>query len=348
MCVFCTLPSKKLSKMTINFDIDWYGIENRRSAICDYIELMSIHGIDISFGDLADVIRDAGWIGKLNERMTNGNGDDFDQDTSQEEHDIDLATTLDEASGVVENVLPIIHERLSILGDLYPFAIRNHRGNHILGFNAPSADPGMYLSLLSIAVGHTAGISDSSFLELLPKAPSAIFEESVALTLNAKGICTSNLGARARSTNFSIALRESCSEVGIDADARRSIHRKLARDEGCDTISNLWPNDTRAGGIYLAGQATCSKSEHWESKLSKVPTNSLRRWFDREIAPLAYLSVPHHVQSDTLRYLVSLEGTRDVLDRLRLTLVDRQLSQAELDIINAVKQLEITPLYDLI
>ena len=347
MCVSCTLPSKNPLKMTISFEIDWYGIENRRSAICDYIELMSIHGIDISFGDLADVIRDAGWISKLNERMTEGNRDDFDHDTLQEEHAIDLATTLDEASGVVENILPIIYERLSILGDLYPFAIQNHRGNHILGFNGPSATPGIYLALLSISVGHTAGQSDSAFLGLLPKAPSDIFEESVALTLNAKGICTSNFGARARSANFSTALRESCSEVGIEADARRSIHHKLAKDEGCDTISNLWPNDTRAGGIYLAGQATCSQSEHWKGKLKEVPTNSLRKWFGREIAPLAYLSVPHHIQSDTLRYLVSLEGTRDVLDRLRLTLVDRHLSQAELDIINAVKQLEVIPIYDL-
>ncbi|WP_419848552.1 hypothetical protein [Candidatus Poriferisocius sp.] len=328
---------------TISFDIEWYGRDNRRSAICDYLELMAIQGDQITAVDLQDTIRDANWIGKLNERIVTSYELASGRDTHPGEDDnSDLSQSLDDAEVASDNILTILQERSQILGNVYPFKILVDE-SRLVTFDDNLGRHRIYLALLCITVSHTL-YHDSNMDIQFPHLPSDVFEETLATTLNRRGILTSNLGLTSRGSGFASALRKSCDEIGIKADPYGAPFRKHANDEGCDTVSNLWPHDTRVGGTFLAGQATCAKSHEWKDKLKDVPVGSVRDWLRRRMNPFCFLSVPHHVQLDTLDFLIGKHNNVDVLDRLRLCFVERGLMDSEKQLIDATLSLQVSPI----
>lgn len=329
----------------INFDIDWHGPYNRRSALVDFIEVAALRGHHFNVGGLADTINDCEWYGLLGERIRDADHHEFDdeQDGPEDEDyadELDLPERLALARERAQDVVAVLSERATVLGDSYPFRL-DPDGVELLRYDSDVAD-GPYLALLCLAVCHACDVRVGD------QRAAFTFEDSVELTLNARGLATAALGRRSRGEgSFEDALRDACSEIGAVADPARSAWRRFANDEGSDTVSSLWPQDPRLGGFFVVGQATCAKSSSWARKLKEPPRNKWRKWLQREIAPLSILSIPHHVESDALAYLYDMEEGRDIVDRLRLATVNRHLSADEVTAIRLVRE-ELDLSFDLV
>jgi len=301
----------------IEFDIDWYGTYNRRSAIADYLELMALGGNNKSKEDLSDIIQDgANWVTLLNESIAYSEPENRIED-DREFDDTDLSLLQSEVETRVDDVQNVLRQRRDLLGDRYPFELDTDDGFMVC---VRSTEHGPYLALLALTICHASGVFG------LPRLPAYLFEDYLEESLNSYGLKTCCLGSRARKGGkFQDTLVDACRVVGLIADPGKSPHRKRANEEGSDTVTNLWPDDPRLGGVQFVGQATCAKSNSWKSKLMEPPVGHWEEWLLRKLAPIAFLSVPHHVEEATRSYLVSVDRKRDVLDRIRLAMVDREL-----------------------
>ncbi len=311
----------------IEFDIDWYGTYNRRSAIADYLELMALGGARVSIEDLADRIRDSGWTLLLRDKITDGDPETRDHE-SVEFDDTDLAESQDEAMDRADDVRNVLLQRKQLLGGRYPFEVDT---NGYLIEYTNQIPQGPYLAFLAITICHASGIDG------LSRLAAYVFEDSLETSLAATGLATSCLGRASRESNdFATTLVDSCARVGLTANPALAPYRTFANEEGSDTISNWFPQDTRVGGIQFVGQATCGKSNSWKAKLMEPAVGHWEDWLGRRLAPVAFLSVPHHVEEDTRSYLVTVDRKRDVLDRVRLSMVNRALSGDEIVAIQTV------------
>jgi len=317
----------------INFDVNWYGTYNRLSALSDCLELLALRSSCLTEADIADGIRDASWTSLLKTRMSHGDaGLPFVE--SEDEYETDLAQQQSDSREQVGNLMSVLRQRKDLLGDLYPFHVG--KDDYILQRIA-EPERGMYLVLLALTVGHAAKIQG------LPRKIPYIFEDALEASLQACGLATSCLGKAARlKSNFSNTLAEACNEVGLRSDSSRAPHRKFANEEGCDTISNLFPRDTRSGGVQIIGQATCAKSDDWKKKLMEPPIGSWRKWTFKDLPQFAFLSVPHHVEEDTRNYLVQIDDARDVVDRVRLAQISRAPSSEELCVAELVFESDVS------
>ena len=318
----------------IEFDIEWYGAYNRRSALCDYLELLALQDKSIGNSELADMIRDAGWTTRLNDLIVDNSDEEPD---GQEE--TGLSESLDEADIASEDVLAILRQRKDILGEYYPFHMDS---SHKLMKRDGSDIRATYLAYLTITVCHTIAWISPELKEAIPHKPFDVFEMSLAKALNSCGISTALIADyRQNNRDFPETFSRACNSVGLTASLSSAPYRKSAIDEGIDTLSNLWPKDTRVGGIQFIGQATCASSNEWRAKLHEAPVGLVQEWLGRGNAPVPFLSVPHHIQQETLNYLINIDGRRDVLDRLRLSLIDRELLSEEQELIDALIAMEV-------
>ena len=315
----------------IEFDIEWYGAYNRRSALCDYLELLALQGKSIGSSELADMIRDAGWTTLLNDLIVDNSTEEPD---GQEE--TGLSESLDKAHIASGDVLATLHERKDILGEYYPFYMdKSHKLMKRDNLNLCAT----YLTYLTITVCH---IIFQRSPETIPHKPFDVFEMSLAKALNSFGIPTARIADhKEMGQDFPETFSGACNDVGLTASFSSAPYRRRAVDEGIDTISNLWPRDIRSGGIQLIGQATCASSAEWRTKLSEPPVGLVQQWLGRGISPIPFLSVPHHIQKDTLSYLVNRDGRRDVVDRIRLSLIQRELLPEEQDLIDVLLAMEV-------
>lgn len=321
----------------IEFDLDWYGPYNRRSAVCDYLELMAMAGESVSRAKLSDAIRDSSWTALLADRVQDSDRDTRDATLDVERDDTDLADDLEEADIRASEIAMVLYERQDLLGSAYPFTVGDD--GYGLTYRGLGDDTGPYLAFLAITVAHAAKLVG------LPRNPVYIFEDSLTSTLNALGMPTACLGAEARlSRDFPTTLVRGCQRVGLVADPSRAPYRTFANEEGCDTITNVWPQDRRVGGVQFIGQATCAKSTDWKAKIMEPPVGHWEDWLQRKLSPIAFLSVPHHVQDDMRKYLISADRKRDVLDRLRLALTSRPLREEEFTAIACIERSTFRPL----
>ncbi len=320
----------------ISFDLDWYGTFNRRSAVADYLELLAIGGVTISKESLADQIVDTtGWLAKLGDRIQDS--DPEDRGPEPDGDDTDLSSTQAIAAEYANNIEQVLRERADLLADRYPFEVG--KDNVVVSFRGDSSFPVPYLTLLALTICHAASV------EGFPEAPAYIFEDVVAAALSARGLPTACLGRNARGAGgFAATLKSSCAEVGLDAYPAEAPYRVFANEEGSDSISNWWPEDTRLGGVQFVGQATCARSTEWKKKLMEPPVGHWEDWLQRKLAPVAFLSVPHHVEDDTRHYLVTADRKRDVIDRIRLAMVDRDLLATEIDAFERMIAQNLEPL----
>ncbi len=302
--------------MGIDFDVDWYGTYNRSSAVCDYLELLAISGLAVTKPDLADIIRDSGWTILLRSRIQDSEVEDRGEEPDDD--DTDLVEALGEADDHATAVVNVARERRNLLDDAYPFEVNDD--GPVIRFLEVTPDESPYISLLAITVLHASRVTG------LPQAAAYLFEDVLTATLNAAGLCTDNLGRHGRGQGvFAAALKHSSATVGLTADPDAAPHRVFANEEGSDTISNLWPHDLRLGGVQFIGQATCARSNDWKAKIMEPPVGHWESWLGRKLPAIAFLSVPHHVQSGTRDWLVTADRHRDVLDRIRLARVPRVL-----------------------
>lgn len=305
----------------IEFNINWYGTYNRHSAVADYLELLALSGVSLTKPDLADLIRDSGWLSLLEARIEDSDAAVRGPEPGEID-DTDLPETLGLASELADDVVNVLLERHDLLGDRYPFRLMESEA--IVRLSAPESVHDPYLGLLALTICHadrTAGLT---------RPPAYIFEDVLTDILSSVGIRTACLGDLSRSgTGFDDTLTRACEMVGLSANPAAAPYRTFANEEGADTISNLWPFDTRTGGVQLIGQATCGNSNTWKAKTMEPPRGHWESWLGRFLPPFAFLSVPHHVQSSTRNYLVTVDRGRDVLDRIRLAVVDRELLHEE-------------------
>ncbi len=290
---------------------DWYGTYARHSALADYLELASIAGYVYAREDLADLIRDSGWTNRLRERM---------HDTSQDGYvDGDLAAENDEASLRAGETIELLVERQEMLETRYPFDLDDRLRLEFRG-RSDQTDP--YLAILAISVAHATKLDT-------PVKPFRAFEQTIVDLLNEYEWPTANLGSRERSGGgFAEVLREACAEVGLQARPEESTYRTFAHDEGTDTVSNLWPSDSRPGGVQVVGQVTCARSDQWDRKMSEPKPKQWSRWLGTYLLPASFLAVPHHVEHSSRTYLLQ-RNEADLLDRLRIASVKKGISAAE-------------------
>lgn len=303
----------------IEFGIDWYGSHARPGALGDYLELLALKDVTVSAETIADVVRDSQWTRLLWETIApEVEPDRLAADEAQEESD--LAESLDTAHEAVRFVLAELRERQDVLADAYPFRVSASSGT-VLERRSEVTDWCPYDALLLLTIAHASEVEtdDISLTDL--------FERVVEDSLRSHGLDTARL--HGSGTDYASRATEAARRVGLTIDTSRSAHRRRAIDEGTDLVSNLWPTDPRRGGTQLIGQATCAKSDEWEPKLTEPKPAHWRDMLGSNPTPLRYLAVPHHVCDDYRRYLLGREDHADVMDRLRLALIERPILDDE-------------------
>lgn len=304
----------------IDFQLDWYGSTARYSALCDYLELLASRGTHVSEDDLADIIDDSDWRRYLYSQFS-GTGSVIPEDSSK------LSDIQDESRELARVAVAVLEQRAELLKSSYPFRVG--QGRYVLAAHkATRYSP--YWSLLAISIVHA---SSSSSVQL--QSVRTLFERVVSETLAARGVPTARLSEYG--LTFKDRVESACEKVGLDVSVGSASHVSAARDHGTDTISNLWPDDDRLGGIQLVGQATCAKTHYWEAKLNEPKVGLWQRWLGTNMAPIRFLAVPHHVQPDFWIHLQEAHTRFDLVDRMRLSMIDRVLLVAETKVIDAVR-----------
>jgi hypothetical protein len=309
----------------INPDVDWYGTYVRRSALADYLEILALRGEHLSRESLGDFIRDSNWVRRLSYSVIAPGRPEIAEEVPEEEP-IELSEEIDRALLAANDVLAMVEQRASILGERYPFE-SDEAGRLTYTDGEPAENS--YVALLCVAIAHAGGIAT-------PVAPFYVFEDTVTTLLNGRGWPTSNLGERSRSgMSFDEVITSGCVDVGLEAYPERAAYRPAANEEGSDSLTNLWLGDTRPGGIQAVGQVTCAKSDSWKEKLSEPPAGAWREWLGKLRTPTVFLAVPHHVETPMLSYLIG-QRNDDVVDRLRIVLFKDGTTDHERDVIESV------------
>lgn len=303
----------------IEFDVECYGSQARRSALCDYLELLALQGTRVSEEVIADFVRDSQITHLLREPIVS-TSDSVPSYADEDGEYLDLSTSIDNAHDVVRDALAELHERHEILGDGYPYDVSGE-SDAVLMRRRDTSDWSSYDSLLMLTVAHASSL-------LVPGVSlTELFERIVATTLESHGIATARL--QNGGTDYRSRVQQAAQQVQLTVNVAQSSHRRHAVDGGTDLLSNLWPADRRPGGTQLIGQATCAKSDRWEAKMMEPKPAHWKEMLGTGPAPLRYLAIPHHVGSSYRHHLLRQEDDVDVMDRLRLALVERRLLEDE-------------------
>ena len=292
---------------------DAYGREADASALADYLELLALADAPLARAELADLIRDNEWRVRSRELFHTPlpppiPGEERADDEEPDEDRVAADLLPDPSAEAAGRVFDTLAERVTALGDLYPFLIDEPRltlaGDIEVRHYA-------YLSLLAITVAHAYEVVGGRVAE-------DAFEELVATVMSARGLETVNVAAAAREGgDFRDVVRRAGEAVRLQPTPEAVISREHANDEGVDTLSHLWWGDGRAGHWVFIGQATCGKSESWTRKIAEPKAPLWGHLLNSLIAPIGYLAVPHHVDALHMQHLTT-GAARLVLDRLRL------------------------------
>ncbi len=303
----------------IDFDIEWYGSQARRSALCDYLELLALKGTQVSEETIADFVNDSDITHLLRETIvfrTDSNA----PNTGEGNEDIDLTVAVDAAHDVVRDALNELHERHEVLAGCYPYEVSDE-SDAVLMRKQDASDWSPYDSLLLLTIAH------ANKLEVPGVSLTELFERIVEVTLDSHGFTTARLQNGGR--DYRSRVERAAKQVHLTVSVAQSSHRRHAVDGGTDLLSNLWPDDRRLGGTQLIGQATCAKSDQWEKKMTEPKPSLWKEMLGSGPSPLRYLAIPHHVGNSYRRHLLRQEDDVDVMDRLRLVLVERRLLDDE-------------------
>ena len=318
----------------IQFDVEWYGSQARRSALCDYLELLALQGIEVSEEVVADFVRDSHITHLLYDTLASKSELDL-LNVDEESNDLDLSASIDAAHDVAHDVLAELHERDEVLAGSYPYDTSG-ASDAVLIRKQDVSDWTSYDSLLLLTVAHANKLAVPHVS--LPE----LFERIVEVTLGSRGFATARL--QNGSKDYASRVRMAAQQVHLRVSVTQTSYRRHAVDGGTDLLSNLWPDDHRFGGTQLIGQATCAKSDQWEKKMTEPKPSHWRDMLGSGPSPLRYLAVPHHVGSSYRHHLLRQEDDVDVMDRLRLVLVDRRLLDDERKVCDHVFSQEVASL----
>lgn len=290
----------------IEMDIDRYGGPARPSCLADYLEILALLGKVCTQAQLADLVADR-WNLKRRAKI--------------------LLPGEETAEDVVSATWNCFRERAEIMGLLYPFDVSETRITLRDGFVVRESG---YVSLLAMTVAHAYEIPSGFDVE-------AVFEETVALGLEAIGLTVGRFGEITRSNgmHFPNSLQILGQQFMMPVDHQRASRRGAANDSGLDVFAVLEWGDNRVGRWVFLGQVTCGSSDSWSDKLAEVKVPRWQNFLNELITPVPFLAVPHHV--DERSYYEVVEGDASaVVDRVRLSRHVTTLGDDERGIIDAV------------
>lgn len=304
----------------LEFDVEKYGTYARFSALADALECMAIGGAPMTEADLADRIRDSNWHFPRHFILPADVAAEASSDFEDEDEGLEVSREHSRA------VFALLEEREQALGAAYPFKFENGR----LGVKSRSQlRTAPYAALLAITVCHSYELA-------APHKPTTIFEDTVSSSLEAHARGVINFSrARSSASSFDAGLKTVGAELKLPTDSSGAVKARYAKDENVDVIARLVFSDGRAGAWTIIGQATCAKSDHWESKLVEPAADLWRSYLGCYAPPSIFLAVPHHVQAEHLARLISNRGAL-VLDRLRLASMKATNSGEESALIDAL------------
>jgi len=280
------------------------------------LELMALGGGEPSEIELAEQIVDNDWA--------------IDEMFVEEGEARPISRRRDDATEQARAIFAVLEERQQVLADKWPFRFIGPRLASV--GRDPFTDP--YVALLSITLSHAYDIAR-------PHPPEVVFEDTVADIFARRDLLVSNFGRVARGApNFEQALSVAGAAVRLSPTPEAAIRKVGAQDEKVDTLCHTWWGDTRPGAWCLIGQVTCAKSDAWEGKIMEPSPPAWSKLLNVEPFPLAFLAVPHHVESSHLAKLVQ-DYQRVVFDRLRLAMFKTTILPAERDLIEAVLGTEV-------
>ncbi len=285
---------------------DAYGADADTTHLADYLELLALAGRPLKRANLADYLGDTNWPVRSRELYHAAGPGTVGAEPSEDELESGPGVSpADEAAG---RVFDLLAEREALLGDLYPFA---NDGLELTVVVPAEEDHALYLALLAITVAHHYDVA-------APAAPERAFEGMVADAMRARGLLTVDMGHAGRATtDFRAAVRSAGETIRLLPSPDAAPSRRYANEEGVDTVSHLSWGDTRAGHWLFIGQATCAKSGEWRRKICEPKPPQWGPLLGSVIRPIAYLAVPHHMETPQMLDLSTREE-RLVLDRIRL------------------------------
>lgn len=282
-----------MSSFVLIPDIDAYGGDSRTSALADVLEMQAFSQTSMNTAQLADYVADAGWA----RRRANKFIDVGDEDLKTNPTAPDLAV----------GAFACISERKRLLGEQYPYGIES--GTVVRHSDEAAGYDVIHGLALSHAYDLDIGVNPRDYLE-----------EVVVRCLRAAGVRAGGMANRRRATgaDFPALVREVCTELGLDGDAKRAMRREEAFDGGCDVLAYLPLEPRRRSIVAVIVQVTCTQSDRWEEKLCETRPHRWMKILSSEVSPLRVLAVPYHVATAHLNFLE--EGqTSIVLDRLSLS-----------------------------
>lgn len=299
----------------IGLEIDAYGTQARVEALADWLEIAAICKRRVISSQLEDMISDNGWTTRSPRQIKVG--EDQDEQTPED---------------WVEAVYKTILQRQEALGDDWPYEIR---GNwRVAAVDARRYVP--YNALLALTVAHGWRIQT-------PISPEVLLETTVLRALRHHGLAAAAMGTGAGAGGFEARGRAVAAELGLTFIPEAVSRRVHAQDEGVDTVAMVgWPLDSRPAGQWIfLGQVTVASSNEWVRKLEEPRTDFWASRFGQPLHAMRFLAVPHHVASDYLTYLVS-PGTGLVIDRLRMAMSLKDVSESEREVLDAVIEAGVT------
>lgn len=202
-------------------------------------------------------------------------------------------------------VMSILKQRSDVLGQAYPFTVKEDGVDAEDGWGQTE-----YGRLLVLTMAHAYGAN-------LSVDPRTIFERLVVTAFASMGLKAVGMGtATTRGREFAAQLQEAASAVGLTAAQVPYPAKAFAKDAGVDAIGVFGWEDRRPGQIVLIAQATLGSSARWEYKITEPKPHHWVGYLQETLHPIGMLAVPHHIEDEHLRYLLSPYAT--VIDRLRL------------------------------
>lgn len=305
--------------------IDAYGRYARASNLADHLELLALLGQRLSRADLADLVSDRSWIAKLDELFDGGSVQprgDFD-DPGEDEDD----GTGDQPGAIqATRVFDVLAERSDLLKELYPFDVEETLRLRDSTTN-PRESP--YVALLAMTLAHAHKVTTEY-------DPKQVLEDVVVSALSARGLEAINVGAISREgMGFRETVKRSGLAIGLQPTPEVAITLRHAKEEGVDALAHLTWQDVRTGAWVFLGQATCGKSDTWSGKISEPRPETWRLMLNSGVLPLAFLTVPHHIEAAHCAKLMQ-DHRSVVLDRIRLTRFQGEVTEEQASIIDAV------------
>ncbi|MEU1972857.1 hypothetical protein ABZ477_14470 [Microbacterium sp. NPDC019599] len=287
---------------SIKLRADPYGKFARASALADFLESIAAHRGSALRTDLELSLKRGGWY-----RVQRGL---FTTDP-----DIDLANieSLENEDGTEDLddpdwpdwAMSVLKQRSDVLGPSYPFVVRDD-GVDV----AADWEHSDYGRLLVLTMAHAYGA-------VLRVDPRTIFERLIVSAFTSMGLTAVGMGtATTRGRDFASQLQEAATAVGLTAAQVPYPSRTFAKDAGVDAIGVFGWGDRRPGQLVLIAQATLTSSARWEYKITEPKPHHWVGYLQETLHPIGMLAVPHHIEDEHLRFLLSPYAT--VIDRLRL------------------------------